>query len=94
MCTMISHTVGVQGAAKGRPGWFRITQATVAFDHPVNGGLEHAVLLDFTNYDLDPAARVAVELDLSSARALVKQLTAAMEMAEASGFASGSESWR
>jgi len=94
MCTMISNTVGVRGAAKGRPGWFGITKATVGFDHPVNGGLEHAVLLDFSNYDLDAGARVAVELDLASARALVQQLTAAMEAAEASGFAPDSEAWR
>ncbi len=94
MCTMISNTVGVRGAAKGRPGWFSITKATVGFDHPVNGGLEHAVLLDFSNYDLDAGARIAVELDLASARALVDKLTAAVAAAEAGGFAPDSETWR
>jgi hypothetical protein len=94
MCTMISNTVGVRGAAKGRAGWFGITRATVAFDHPVNGGLEHAVLLDFSNYDLDPGARVAVELDLASARALADRLRAAIDAAEASGLAPDAEVWR
>ena len=94
MCTMISNTVEMRGAAKGRPGWFGITQATVGFDHPVNGGLEHAVLLDFSNYDLGPAARVAVELDLASARTLLKQLTAALQAAETGGYAPDSETWR
>ena len=94
MCTMISNTVGMRGAAKGRPGWFGITQATVAFDHPVNGGLEHAVLLDFSNYALEPGARVAVEMDLTSARALLQQLSAALDAAEAGGFAPESETWR
>lgn len=94
MCTMISNTVEMHGAAKGRPGWFSITQATVGFDHPVNGGLEHAVLLDFSNYDLDAGARVAVELDLASARALLKQLTAALQAADTGGYASDSETWR
>jgi hypothetical protein len=94
VCTMISNSVAVRGAAKGRPGWFGISKATVGFDHPVNGGLEHAVLLDFADYDLDPGARVAVELDLASARLLVQQLTAAIAAAEASGFAGDSETWR
>jgi hypothetical protein len=35
---------------------------------------EHALLLDFANYDIGPGARVAFELDLASARALLKQL--------------------
>jgi hypothetical protein len=94
MCTMISNTVKMRGAAKGRPGWFSVTEATVGFDHPVNGGLEHAVLLDFSNYGLDAGARVAVELDLTSARALVRELTAALQAAESGGFAPDSETWR
>ena len=35
---------------------------------------EHALLLDFATYDIGPGARVALELDLASGRALLKQL--------------------
>jgi hypothetical protein len=44
------------------------------------------LLLDFTNYELGTGARVAVELDLASGRALVEKLRAAIEAAEASGL--------
>jgi hypothetical protein len=43
------------------------------------------MLLDFVNYDLGTDARVAVELDLVSARALLAQLSEAIELAEKSG---------
>jgi hypothetical protein len=87
MCTTIANTIAIRAAAKGRPGWFPVTQATVAYDHPAYSGDEHAFLVDFANYDLDVAARVAVELDLDSARALLRELTAAIAAAEASGLA-------
>ena len=85
MCTSISATSAVAGAGKGARGWFPLTQATVAFDHATHTGAEHALLLDFTNYDLGTANRVAVELDLDSARALLEQLRSTIEAAEASG---------
>ncbi len=87
MCTMIAMTAAVTGTGKGARGWFPITQATVGYDHAAHSGTEHALLLDFTNYDLGVEARVAVELDLDSGRALLAQLQAAIEAAEASGVA-------
>jgi hypothetical protein len=45
------------------------------------------LLLDFMNRDMGPGARVAVELDLASGRALVAELQAAIAAAEASGVA-------
>ncbi|HWW53535.1 MAG TPA: DUF6295 family protein [Acidimicrobiales bacterium] len=87
MCTAISDTTAIKGAGKGPRGWFAVTQATVAYDHATHTGAEHALLLDFANYDLGTEARVALEMDLSSGKALLGQLRAAIEAAEASGLA-------
>ena len=86
MCATISHSVAVSGAGRGASGWFPLSQATVGFDHATHTGTEHALLLDFTNYELGTGARVAVELDLDSGRALVDKLRAAIEAAEATGL--------
>jgi hypothetical protein len=86
MCTCISHSTPVTGAGKGPQGWFPLTAANVAFDHGTHTPGEHAVLLDFTNYSIGPEARVGVEIDLDSARALLVQLQAALAAAEATGL--------
>ncbi len=85
MCTNIASTTAVSGSGKGVNGWFPLTQATVGYDHASHCEEEHALLLDFVNYDLGTGARVAVELDLPSARSLLVSLTTAIELAEASG---------
>jgi hypothetical protein len=87
MCTAISHTTPVTGAGKGPRGWFPLTAVNVGFDHAAHTPAEHAFLLDFTNYDIGPEARVGVELDLDSARALLAQIQAAIAAAEATGLA-------
>jgi hypothetical protein len=87
MCTMISKTAAVNGSAKGEGGWFAITHACVGFDHATHAPADHMLLLDFLNRDLGPAARVGVELDLASGRALLAALQAAIEAAEATGLA-------
>ena len=87
MCTSISVTTEVAGAGKGTRGWFPLTQATVGYDHATHTMAEHALLLDFTNYELGTEHRVAVELDLASGRVLLAQLHEAIEAAEASGLA-------
>jgi hypothetical protein len=86
MCTSISHTTPVTGAGKGAHGWFPLTAANVAFDHATHTPAEHAFLLDFTNYAIGPEARVGVEIDLDSARALLEQLRTAIAAAEATGL--------
>jgi Family of unknown function (DUF6295) len=86
MCTMIATTTAVRGMGKGSNGWFPVTRATVGYDHTTHSADEHAVLIDFTNYDLGLDARVALELDLDSGRALLTQLQSAIEQAEASGI--------
>jgi hypothetical protein len=85
MCTMIALKTAVTGGGKGSQGWFPVTQANVGFDHTTYMENEHALLLDFVNPDLDPSARVAVELDLASGKALIAQLQAAIQAAEESG---------
>ena len=86
MCTMIAATTPVRGMGKGPHGWFPVTRATVGYDHTTHSADEHAVLIDFTNYALGLDARVALELDLDSGRALLAQLQSAIEQAEASGI--------
>lgn len=87
MCTMIALKTPVTGGGKGAGGWFPVTQACVGYDHTTYLQNEHALLLDFMNPALDPGARVAVELDLASGKALLAQLQAAIEAAEQSGVA-------
>jgi hypothetical protein len=86
MCSGIANTVAITGAGKGSRGWFPVNQATVAFDHATQAGADHALLLDFANYDLGTDARVALEMDLASGRALLEQLRAAIAAAESSGL--------
>jgi hypothetical protein len=81
MCTMIALMAAVNGSAKGPDGWFPLTAVTVGYDHSTHTQ-EHAVLLDFTNYDIAIDARVAVELDLESGRALLANLQEAIALAE------------
>jgi hypothetical protein len=85
MCTTITNTTHVQGAGRGATGWFDVNTATVAYDHPSHGHEEHALLLDFANYDLGTNYRVALELDLASGKALLAQLQQVIAEAEAAG---------
>ena len=78
MCTFISHSTQIAGSGKGAAGWFALSQANVGYDHATHSQFDHALLLDFVNPSLGTSARVAVEMDLPSARALVAQLQAAI----------------
>ncbi|MHB1499732.1 MAG: DUF6295 family protein [Candidatus Dormibacteria bacterium] len=70
MCTYRTERLALHGSGKGAQGWFPLTDATVYFDHPVSAPLDHSLNIDFLNPGLGPSARVAVELDRESARAL------------------------
>ena len=70
MCTYQTTTLPVRGSGKGAGGWFPVTDATVYFDHPVHAPGDHTLNLDLVNPAQGPGARVAVELDAASARAL------------------------
>jgi len=83
MCTYITETITIAGSGKGADGWFRLTDATVYFDHPVHALADHSLNIDFANPSRGPAARVAVELTAESARALVAAISATLASAPA-----------
>jgi hypothetical protein len=80
MCTYLTETISIAGSGKGSTGWFRLTDATVYFDHPVHALADHTLNIDFANPSRGAASRVAVELTATSAR----DLAAAIERALAS----------
>lgn len=86
MCTMIAEQIVVDGSGKGAGGWFQVRQANVSYDHPFHAPLDHALNLDFVNEAQGPGARVAVELSLESARALVETIQAVLRQADAGGY--------
>jgi hypothetical protein len=79
MCTYTTETAPMDGSAKG-PGtaWFRVTNATVYYDHPVHAMADHTLNIDLADPTKGPGARVAVELTAASARELVTAIEAAL----------------
>lgn len=86
MCTHITTTAAVDGSGKGGSGWFPVNEVSVGYDHATQGVDEHALLLDFVNYDIGLGARLALELDLGSGKALVAALQQVIATAEAAGL--------
>ena len=74
MCTYLNERLPVSGAGKGATGWFALTDASVSFDHPVHASPDHSLNIDFLNPQEGPSARVAVELEPESARALAEAI--------------------
>lgn len=70
MCTYDTERITLTGSAKGAGGWFRATDATIYYDHPVHFGAGHALLVDVINPSLGASSRVGLELDAESAREL------------------------
>ena len=83
MCTNIATTTRIAGSASTAAGWSRVDEATIGFDHASHLWREHALRLDFVNKA--SGARVALELDLESARTLVASLSEVISRAERSG---------
>lgn len=79
MCTYITENVKMQGSGKGANGWFKVSDASVYFDHPVHAQLEHSLNIDFLQPDMGPSARLAVELSASSARDLAEAILATLD---------------
>jgi Family of unknown function (DUF6295) len=79
MCTYLTEKVSISGSGKGPSGWFRVTDASVYFDHPVHAQAEHTLNIDFLDPQVGPSARVAVELTAESARALAKAIQATLD---------------
>ena len=78
MCTYATERRDISGSGKGANGWFRLTTATVYYDHPVHAQAEHTLNIDFLNPAEGPSARVAVELTADSARELAAAIEAAL----------------
>ena len=76
----------MDGSGKGASGWFSVRQANVSYDHPFHAPLDHALNIDFVNEAQGPGARVAVELSLESARALMQTIQEVLGQAEAGGY--------
>jgi hypothetical protein len=79
MCTYSTFRTDVDGSAKGPGGaWFHVSDATVYFDHPVHALAGHTLNIDLADASAAPGARVAVELNAASARALVAAINEAL----------------
>ncbi|HEX3780838.1 MAG TPA: DUF6295 family protein [Pseudonocardiaceae bacterium] len=87
MCTYQTEKIAIDGSGKGQQGWIGVNTATVYVDHAVHAQFTHTLNIDFTNPDLGPSARVAVELTEESARALAEAISKALAAAPA-GLAS------
>jgi Family of unknown function (DUF6295) len=82
MCTYATVHTELEGSAKGPESkWFRLTNGTVYFDHPVHAMAEHTLNIDFADPSKGPSARVAVELTAASARELVQAIEEALASA-------------
>jgi hypothetical protein len=81
MCTYLTEKVQISGSGKGPAGWFKLTDASVYFDHPVHAQAEHTLNIDFLDPGAGPSARVAVELTAESARALAQAIQATLDAA-------------
>ncbi|GIM92616.1 hypothetical protein Ato02nite_044090 [Paractinoplanes toevensis] len=54
---------------------------SVYFDHPQHAQLAHSLNVDLLNPAIGPGARVAVELDVPTARALARAILAILDSA-------------
>jgi hypothetical protein len=82
MCTSIVEIAQIEGSGKAERGWIPLTTSVVSYDHPHHAEYEEAISIDFMNVDLDPGARVAVEISLESAKAFSEALRRAIDAAE------------
>lgn len=85
MCTMITHQAKIYGRGKVGQEWVDLKEANVSYDHPYGMPLEHALNIDFVDESKGPGARVAVELSVEAARALVKTIETVLAQADQAG---------
>lgn len=74
MCTYQTETLQVNASAKTPQGWARVNDASVYFDHPVHFMANHAVMIDLMGQRDGSTARVGIEMDAASARALAEAI--------------------
>jgi hypothetical protein len=94
MCTYQTDKVALRGSAKARQGWISVSDATVYFDHPVHFPAGHALLIDVTEPAKDPDARMALELDAGSVRALAGSILRTLDRVPASLLGDGTRCQR
>ena len=81
MCTYLSQTTPLLGSGlRGADDWFALDRAVIAFDHPQDALVDHALCLDVRGTD---GQRLAVELDADSARRLAETILAVLDSDEA-----------
>ena len=85
MCTMIVKQIKIDGSGKNVDGWFTLNEANVSYDHPFHAPMEHALNIDFVNEAQGPGARVAVELSVEAALALVNTIQEILKKADEGG---------
>ena len=85
MCTGIVEKVEISGFGKGQKGWFDVNQVNVSYDHPYHAPLEHSLNLDFVNEAAGLGARVAVEMSVEAAEALVASIQRVLAEADSGG---------
>lgn len=78
MCTYTTELIDIEGSAKGRDGWQKITRATVYYDHPVHAQAGHTLNIDVVDPARGPSGRVALELTAESALDLIDAIHAAL----------------
>ena len=81
MCTYETAVVSVSGAGKTAGGWIPVTEGVVYFDHPVSAPNDHTLNIDVRNPAMGAAARVALELEPSSARRLAEAILSTLDAA-------------
>jgi hypothetical protein len=79
MCTYITERFAIKASAKGPTGWFKASDASVYFDHPVHAPEAHTLNIDLLAPALGPSARVGVELSAESARELAHAILSVLE---------------
>ena len=90
MCTYATVHATLEGSAKGPESkWFRLTDGTVYFDHPVHAMAGHTVNIDLRNPAQGPAARVALELHADAARDLANAILRSLDAVPEAVLAAG-----
>ncbi len=79
MCTYATEKVTLTASAKCADGWFHATTASVDYDHPVHLSAGHALMIDVLNLSHGARARVGLELDAASARALAHAILRSLD---------------
>jgi len=80
MCTYLTQTVAVTASGYSNDEWLDVDRAVVSFDHPERTPFEHALRIDLRTDD--PARRMAIELDASSARRLADAIISMLDNEE------------